>query len=179
MSKSPSQKKIESLTEHLENEKLARTIDQQRHQQELQREALFRTSIWNDLLKDFPQLKYLVDVCRQYRDAADPRRGAPTVDTARVSHPELTSVEAAADWNTAKERTAGSKAAERSRIEWANQEIERLAGKLDDRLRGSQEKKIQDPRPRCRRRSCKGENKSLPMGSTICPVCHEPLPQAA
>lgn len=172
MSKSPSQRKIENLTEHLENEKLGRTIDQQRHQQELKREALFRTTVWNDLLKDFPQLKYLVDVCRQYRDAADPRRGAPTVDAARVEHPELTSVEAAADW-------PGGLSAARRRIVWVNEEIEKLAGRLDDRLSGSQEKRPAVEKPRCRRRDCSEPDKRQPFGAKYCAFCARPMGEAA
>lgn len=172
MSKSASQRKIESLTEHLEAEKLARAIDQQRHQQELKREALFRTTVWNDLLKDFPSLKYLVDLCRQYRDAADPRRGAPTVDTARVEHPELTSVEAAADW-------PGGLSAARRRIDWANQEIERLAGRLDDRLSGSQEQRPAVEKPRCRKRGCPEPDKRQPFGSKYCAFCGREMKEAA
>lgn len=173
MSKSASQIKIERLTEHLENEKLARAIDQQRHKQELELEAQFRTSEWNELLADFPELKYLVKVCRYMRAAAIAQRGAPSEDTMRVGHPELNSVEAAADW-------PGHLSAARSRMKWADGEIRKLAERLDDDLSAAQDRKVKAPKkPRCRRRGCAAYDKALPYGSKACSVCQEPLPEAA
>jgi hypothetical protein len=176
MSKSASQIKIERLMEHLEREKLGRAIDQQRHQQELNMEQQFRTSAMNELLAAFEDhepdengLKELVRILAWALRAAHPLRGAPNEDTMRVGHPELTSVEAAAD--------AGGK---RSMLKRWNKRLLKLASEFDNDLSGSDEpKRKMPPKPRCRRGSCDGVDQSLPYGSKVCPVCGQPLPAAA
>src|SRR5690606_24987498 len=89
--------------------------DRLEFQQKLELESVFRTSQWNELLADFPPLKDLVRALLHVRLAAGTLRGAPTTDTMRVSHTQLTSVEAAADWPKAKH---GKR--DRSRVRWAN-----------------------------------------------------------
>lgn len=138
-------------------------------QQQIRLKDQFLTTAMNEIRVAYPEgLPYLIDVLNQERAAAHPLRGAPSFDTMRVGHPELTSVEAAAD-----------KGPSQRQKRW-DQRIKRLAESLDDELGGSQEKKPVQPRkPRCQRRGCNAYDKSLPYGSKVCSVCQEPVGEAA
>jgi hypothetical protein len=167
-----SEQKIDDLLFELAEARTELRVEKQQRKQDQALEAQFRTSAWNELLAVFPSLKGLVRVLRQYDLASQALRGAPTANTMRVGHPELTSVEAAADW-------PGHLSALRASVQWANKRVTELANELDDKLRGREDRRPVD-KPRCQRRECvDGYGKRQHFGQRLCGWCGEPFREAA
>lgn len=139
------------------------------YQARLELETQFRTTAMNELKRVFGDgVTYLLSVLHQEMAASHPLRGAPSEDTMRVGHSELTSVEAAADKRpSARQRR------------W-DEQITRLAVRLDEELSGSDEKRPPAvEKPRCRHRDCSGEGKRQPFGVKVCGFCARPIGEAA